>query len=199
MTEPSGHDPTKYGTLYSRRVRDRIAAASKPAKVTVNINVSKKHAAIQSPKTFKAKHLHPYKNVSTNKPKLTTTNTEGANSPYRRDPLAKNSTQKSLEKADSKISTDTSKSLEKTNIYFIETQKSLSKTNINEVEYPKSKENTGVQQSCEKADSKISTDSPKSLEKTNVYETESPKSLSNTNLKDSEIHTSKEKTNILSS
>lgn len=89
MTEPSGHDPTKYGTLYSRRVRDRIAAASKPAKVTVNINVSKKHAAIQSPKTFKAKHLHPYKNVSTNKPKLTTTNTEGANSPYRRDPWPK--------------------------------------------------------------------------------------------------------------
>ncbi|CAH1100924.1 unnamed protein product [Psylliodes chrysocephalus] len=97
MTESSGPPQTGYETLYSRRVRDRIAASSKPAKVSVNINVSKKHAAILSPKVFKAKHIHPYKTVSTNKRKLTTTTNEGSATPLRKDPLAKNFTKKSSE------------------------------------------------------------------------------------------------------
>ncbi|CAH1102972.1 unnamed protein product [Psylliodes chrysocephalus] len=95
MGEPSGPTKTGYETLYSRRVRERINAASKPP--TVNVNVSKKHVALYSPKIFKAKRTHPYKTVSTAR-NLTNSPNPGSYSTFRRNPLAENFSEKSLEK-----------------------------------------------------------------------------------------------------
>lgn len=62
----------------------------------MNVVISKKHAAVLSPKVFKAKHTHTYKTVST-KGKTTNSPNPVSAAYFRRDPLAENSVQKSLE------------------------------------------------------------------------------------------------------